>query len=57
MSYDGTYFNIYIFEFSHCMMRSFALIVENIMSVCYSVARLCEHSNLVRFEKRAGKTM
>ena len=31
--------------------------MENIMSVCYSVMNLCEHSNLVRFEKRAAKTL
>ena len=40
------------------MMRSFAFIVENIMSVCFFIAsRLCEHSTLVRFEKRAAEPL
>ena len=38
------------------MTRSFAFIVENITSVVI-VSRLCEHSNVVRFEKCAAKTL
>ena len=37
-------------------MRSFAFIVEK--SRVYIIAsRVCEHSNLVRFEKRAAKAL
>ena len=39
------------------MTRSFAFIVENIMSVYVTASRLCGHWNLVRFEKRAVKTL
>ena len=54
MSNDGIYFECIDLNFLCCKMRSFAVIVETIMSVHY---RLREHSKPVKFEKRAAKTL